>query len=160
MKNKQILKLPGENVRVLIEGIKRAEIRKIVSSDPFIKAEVIESNVVLSKRAATEDEIEAAKRSLLESFENYVRLSNRVPTETLFAIATTKDADKITFEIAGSLPISLEQRQFLLDEQNVLERIEMLLGFLVKETEILQIEKKINAKVKNQIDSAEGNLSS
>jgi ATP-dependent Lon protease len=152
-KIKQILKLPGENVRVLIEGIKRAEIRKIISTDPFIKAEVIESNVVLSKRAVTEDEIEAAKRSLLESFENYVRLSNRVPTETLFAIATTKDADKITFEIAGSLPISLEQRQLLLDEQNVLERIEMLLGFLVKETEILQIEKKINAKVKNQIDS-------
>ncbi len=152
-KIKQILKLPGDNVRVLIEGLKRAEIRKIISSDPYIEAEVIESSVVLSKRAATEDEIEAAKRSLLESFENYVRLSNRVPTETLFAIATTKDAEKITFEIAGSIPINIEQRQMLLDEQNVLERIETLLGFLVKETEILQIEKKINAKVKNQIDT-------
>ena len=152
-KIKQILKLPGDNVRVLIEGIKRAELRKIVSSEVFLEAEVIESNVILSKRAVTEDEIEATKRTLLDSFENYVRLSNRVPTETLFAIATTKDAEKITFEIAGSLPINLEQRQMLLDEQNVLERIETLLGFLVKETEILQIEKKINAKVKNQIDS-------
>ena len=152
-KIKQILKLPGDNVRVLIEGVKRAELRKLVNTDPFIEAEVIESNVILSKRAVSEDEIEAAKRSLLESFENYVRLSNRVPTETLFAIATTKDADKITFEIAGSLPINLEQRQMLLDEQDVIERIEMLLGFLVKETEILQIEKKINAKVKNQIDT-------
>ena len=152
-KIKQILKLPGDNVRVLIEGVKRAELRKFISSESFIQVEVIESDVILSKKVVSEDEIEAAKRSLLESFENYVRLSNRVPTETLFAIATTKDADKITFEIAGSLPIDLEQRQMLLDEQDVLERIEMLLGFLVKETEILQIEKKINAKVKNQIDS-------
>jgi ATP-dependent Lon protease len=89
-KVKQLLKLPGDTIRVLVEGVSRAEISEFTQTEPFFMAEVVEK--IFMPDEENQVEIEALKRRVLSVFEDYVKLSNKISPETVLSITTIEDA--------------------------------------------------------------------
>jgi ATP-dependent Lon protease len=148
-KVKQLLKLQGDTIRVLVEGINRAEIKEIVQKEPFFVAEVLEAE---NYEEFDENEVEALKRRLVSLFEEYVKLSGKVSPDTALSVSEIGNIHQISDVIANNIPLKLEQKQEILSVFHPLKRIEKLLQIIYQETEILEIEKDINAKVRKQID--------
>lgn len=148
---KQLLKLPDGTVRILVEGLQRVRIERYLREDPFYKVridlldEILEDNV----------ELEALSRSTLEQFDEYVRLSTKVPSELYSSIAGIKDPVRLADSIAAQLPISIEKKQEILETESVTERFEKLLSILSKEIEILEVEKKIHIRVRKQMEKTQ-----
>lgn len=149
-KVKQLLKLPGDTIRVLVEGISRAEISEFVQDEPFFIAEVMEKIYV--EDGSYRMEVEALMRRVLATFEEYVKLSNKVSPETMLAIMSLDDPGKLADNIASNISLKGEQKQEILDEFHPRKRLENMLEILMKEIEILEIEKNINSRVRKQID--------
>ncbi len=151
-KVKQLLKLQGDTIRVLVEGISRAEIKDIVQREPFFVVEVVEGKIEEEFEA---NEVEALKRRLVSVFEDYVKLSGKVSPDTTLTVAELENISQVSDIIANNIPLKVEQKQEILSEFHPLRRIEKLLRIIYQETEILEIEKDINTKVRKQIDKVQ-----
>ncbi|SHE51817.1 ATP-dependent proteinase. Serine peptidase. MEROPS family S16 [Thermoanaerobacter uzonensis DSM 18761] len=149
-KVKQMLKLPGELIRVLVEGISRAEIQQVTKDDEFFEVEVIEKEE--QKEIEKTSELEALMRSVISAFEEYVNMTSRLPIDSLYSVISIEEPGRLADMIAAHISLNTSQSQQLLECFDVNKRLETLLGFLMKELEILNIEKEINAKVRSQID--------
>lgn len=149
-KVKQLLKLPGDTIRVLVEGISRAEISEYTQVEPFFMAEVVEK--IYIEDDENQVEIEALKRRVLSTFEDYSKLSNKVSPETVLSIMNIEDPDQLADIITSNLVLKVEQKQEILNEFKPSVRLKKLFEVLVKEIDIMQIEKEINIKVRKQID--------
>lgn len=149
-KVKQLLKLPGDTIRVLVEGISRAEISEYTQVEPFFMAEVVEKIYIDDDE--NQVEIEALKRRVLSTFEDYSKLSNKVSPETVLSIMNIEDPDQLADIITSNLVLKVEQKQEILNEFKPSVRLKKLFEVLVKEIDIMQIEKEINIKVRKQID--------
>ncbi|QGU94255.1 endopeptidase La [Clostridium bovifaecis] len=149
---KQILKLPGDTVRVLVEGESRAKLVKYIEQEPFFRVEVemLEDN-------ACEDhkKCEALLRSVKEAFEEYTRLSNTVSSEVLLNIDELDEPGRFADVVSSYLILKELKKQELLEAYDVNKRLEKLLIVLKNEIEILKIEKKIGLKVKSKIDKSQ-----
>ncbi len=151
-KVKQLLKLQGDTIRVLVEGINRAEIKDIVQKEPFFIVEVTETEI---DEKFDDNEVEALKRRLVSIFEEYVKLSGKVSPDTALSVSEIGNISQIADIIANNIPLKLEQKQEILEEFHPLRRIEKLIRIIYQETEILEIEKDINSKVRKQIDKVQ-----
>lgn len=152
-KIKQMLKMPGDLIRVLVEGLNRGRITRFIGSDPYFEVEVDENDesyVVID--AAHE---EALMRSLLNKFEDYLRLSSKAPDDALISINTVQNPGQLADIIAASILVKFEDKQTVLDSFDVAERLENLHEILAREIQILEIEKEINVRVKTQIDKVQ-----
>ena len=149
-KVKQMLKLPGELIRVLVEGISRAEIQQVTRDDEFFEVEVIEKEE--QKEIEKTPELEALMRSVISAFEEYVNMTSRLPIDSLYSVISIEEPGRLADMIAAHISLNTNQSQQLLECFDVNKRLETLLGFLMKELEILNIEREINAKVRSQID--------
>ncbi len=146
---KQLLRLPGKTVRVLVEGVERGEIVSFESSEPFFRT-IIKTEVTLP--VIPSDREEALRRKAIEAFESYAALAGRISPDTVFSIITTEDTNKLSDLIAGSMNLKTSQRQELLEEKDSLKRLTKLLPIIHSEIQILELEKDISSKVKGQID--------
>ncbi len=146
---KQLLRLPGKTVRVLVEGIERGEILSYASSDPYFEIEV---ETAEREYNIPSDREEALRRRAIESFEAYAALAGRISPDTVFSIIATEDSGKLSDLIAGSMTLKIEQKQELLKEKDSLKRLSKLLPVIQSEIQILELEKDISSKVKGQID--------
>lgn len=151
-KVKQLLKLQGDTIRVLVEGISRAEIKDIIQKEPFISVEVSEVEIDEEFDA---NEVEALKRRLISVFEDYVKLSGKVSPDTALTAAEIENISQVSDIIANNIPLKVEQKQEILSEFHPLRRMENLLKIIYQEIEILEIEKDINTKVRKQIDKVQ-----
>jgi len=151
-KVKQLLKLPGDTIRVLVEGISRAEIHSIVSDEPFFLADVVEHSNDIDEE---DSEIQALKRSVTDAFEEYVKLNPKIAPEILVTISTVEDADRLADIIASNMTIKIEEKQNILAKFDVKDRLENLYSVIVKELDILELERKINNRVRKQIDKTQ-----
>ena len=149
-KVKQLLRLPGDTIRVLVEGISRAEISEFLQIEPFFTAEVTEKIINIDDSKLVE--LEALKRRVIGTFEEYVKLSNKVSSDTLLSIMNVEDIGQLSDIIASNIFLKVEQKQEIMDEFHPAARMEKLLEILMKEIEILEVEKNINARVRKQID--------
>ncbi|MEA4826253.1 MAG: LON peptidase substrate-binding domain-containing protein, partial [Clostridium sp.] len=149
---KQILKLPGDTIRVLVEGEYRARLIKYVDKEPFFKTEVekLEDN-----ECVDDDKCEALTRLVKESFEEYMRLSNTISSEVLVNLDELDEPGRFADVISSYLTLKEEKKQELLEAYDVHDRLEKLLLIIKNEIEILKIEKKIGLKVKNKIDKSQ-----
>lgn len=146
----QVVQLPDGTFRVLLEGIERARAYEIVQQEPLIaRLEILRTSYKKTKK------IEALMRSVRESFSKYALYTQRYPQETLAAVSETTEASRFADFIASLLPISLEQRQQLLEELHPSRRLEMLLQILLHENEILEIERQLDTKVKKRIEESQ-----
>lgn len=150
---KQLLKLPGDTIRVLVEGISRAEICEFTQLEPFFIAEVEERIYVGQEE--NNAEIEALKRRVLSVFEEYSKLNNRISPETVLSVMSIEDPEQLADIITSNLMLKVEQKQEILNEFQPKLRLEKLLETLIKEIDIMQIERDINIKVRKQIDKTQ-----
>lgn len=149
-KVKQLLKLPGDTIRVLVEGISRAEISDFTQTEPFFMAEVVEKIYVDDDESMIE--VEALKRRVVSTFEEYSKYNNKISPETVLSVMSIDDSDQLSDIITSNLSLKVEHKQEILDEFQPKVRLQKLLEILVKEIDIMQIEKDINIKVRKQMD--------
>ncbi|WP_097028197.1 endopeptidase La [Clostridium peptidivorans] len=149
---KQILKLPGDTVRVLVEGEKRATIKNIVQMDPFFKAEI---HILEEEECAEDSKCEALMRTVRKSFEEYIKLSGNIPTEVILSLEDIESPGRLSDVISSYMILKQSKKQELLEAFDVEKRLEGLLIVLKNEIDILKVEKKIGIKVKNKIDKVQ-----
>jgi ATP-dependent Lon protease len=149
---KQLLKLPGDTVRVLVEGWERAKILKYSQKEPFFKAEI---EILHDPEEVLDVKSEALVRSLKDAFENYTKLSGNTPSEALVTLDDLESPGRLADIISSYLMLKQDKKQELLEAFDVIERMEKLLVIINNEIEILKIEKKIGVRVKNKIDKVQ-----
>ncbi|MBQ4640037.1 MAG: endopeptidase La [Clostridia bacterium] len=145
---KQVLNMPGDSIRVLVEGKQRAMLHAVTQEDPCWIAEV----VTVEKQALPTAETEALVRTTHELFEEYAKTSMRVSGETLRSVRDVDKADQLADIIAANVLTRVEDRQAILEEIDVVHRLETLCGILARETELARIEKQVQSRLKKQID--------
>ncbi|AZV58308.1 endopeptidase La [Clostridium sp. AWRP] len=150
---KQILKLPGDTVRVLVEGETRAILKEFMSKDPFFKVEV----EILEDEEEDDDNknCEALARTIKDKFDEYIKLSGNIPVETIITLDELNNWGRLADTVSSYLMLKQEKRQEILECYDIEERLKKLLGVLVNEIEILKLERKIGVKVKNKIDKVQ-----
>ena len=148
---KQILKMPGDNLRVIVEGLYRAKTVDILSEDPFLIADIqpLPMEELPAAYAAT---VEALMRGIKEEFEEYCVLSPKIPKEMVLNVLSSGDGNHLCEYIAGNLPLDLEKKQQILEECNLRKRLGRMLAILRHENTILSLEREIYEKVKDQVD--------
>lgn len=149
---KQILKLPGDTVRILVEGENRAKILQYINDEEFFKAEV---EILEDNECTDEKKCQALSRLVKLSFNKYMKLSGSVPLETLVSLDDMEDPGMLADVVSSYLNLKQEKKQELLEITDVLDRLEKVLIILKSEIEILNIEKKIGVKVKKKIDKVQ-----
>ena len=147
----QMLKLPDGTVKVLVEGIQRANIRSITEQDEHFVGEV----VPVAPETEPSPEVEAMRRAVTQQFDQYVKLNKKIPPEILTSISGIDDPGRLADTIAAHLPLKLEAKQSVLDLSSVAQRLEKLLELLEHEVDILQVEKRIRGRVKRQMEKSQ-----
>ena len=147
----QMLKLPDGTVKVLVEGTQRAKVLSVVDEKSHFDADIepVPADDNLGNEA------EAMRRTLINQFDQYVKLNKKIPPEILTSLAGIDDAGRLADTIAAHLPLKLEQKQEVLEIFDVRLRLEHLLGLLESELDILQVEKRIRGRVKRQMEKSQ-----
>ncbi|WP_418792598.1 endopeptidase La [Phosphitispora sp. TUW77] len=148
---KQLLKLPGGTIRVLVEGLSRAKIENYIDYEPYFKVEVTE----YPETGHITSEIEALMRSLVNQFEHYVKMSKRIPPETVVTVVNLEEPGRLADIIASHLALKIEDKQRVLEAVDIAKRLEILCGIVSKELEILELERKINLRVRKQMEKTQ-----
>jgi ATP-dependent Lon protease len=147
----QMLKLPDGTVKVLVEGVLRANIEAIETRETMF--------VGLARPVPADEganhEVEALRRAVIAQFDQYVKLNKKIPPEILTSIASIEEAGRLADTIAAHLPLKLEQKQEILEMYEIRARIERLLAQLETEIDILQVEKRIRGRVKRQMEKSQ-----
>lgn len=149
VKIKQMLKIQGDSVRVLVEGLYRAAIKQVVSEEPYITAEVEE----VPKNHVSEDdlEVEALKRVVLNSFDEYLNLNPSARTDTYDMAAAFKDAEIFADTVAVQLNLDTEDKQEILETFDIKQRLILINTLIFKENEILRLERELSEKVQESV---------
>jgi len=150
-KVKQLLKLPGDTIRVLVEGIRRGRIVELISEEPYFEVDIEEEEDIQDDEIVTLEQ-EALMRSLLDVFEDYVKLGSKVSPETLISVNSVENPGQLADIIAANILVKMEDKQNILEAFDIQDRLEKLYDILVKEIQILEVERRINQRVKKQVD--------
>ncbi|MDK2880554.1 MAG: ATP-dependent Lon protease [Clostridia bacterium] len=145
---KQLLKLPGGTFRVLVEGLRRGRIKEYLAQEPFIKVMVEE----FEDSCEITPEIEALMRSVIGQFEEYVKTGKKIPPETAVSIVSIDEPGRLADIIAAHINLHVGDKQAILEAFDPKERLERLAEILSREMEILELERKINMRVRKQME--------
>ena len=148
---KQMIKLPGGTIRVLVEGLNRAKLLDLITDEKILEADLEMIEDPVEKTA----EIEAIMRTVLHQFEQYIKISRKVPPETLSTVADIEEAGRFADIVASHLSMKTQQKQEILESVNIKDRLEKLNEVLRREMEILDIERKINLRVRKQMEKTQ-----
>lgn len=145
----QLLKLPDGTVKVLVEGVERAQVVEYTHADDYYAARMIP---LADEPIDDEREIEVLLRTATTLFDQYVKLNKKVPPEVLTALSSIEDPSRLADTMAAHMALKLDQKQRVLEMPSVRDRIEHLMGLMEEENDILQMEKKIRGRVKKQME--------
>ena len=149
---RQSLKLPGGTIRVLIECLYRAELVTYEQNEPYLLSKIRLQQETLD---AGDSELEAMMRILGGRFEEYARNDKRISPDTLVSLNNIEDPSHFADLLATCLNLKLSDKQLLLDEFSIAKRLEMLIQMLGKEMDILELERKIAGKVREQMEKSQ-----
>ncbi len=149
-KVKQVLKLSNDSVRVLVEGLERGKIEEIISETPFFKCSV--EQFVIEKIYEPTPQEEALKRMILDKFDDYLELSEGIPSDVYLAVESIEELGNLCDIMTSHLNIKVEKKQELLETFKIEDRLNMLDKILTEEIEILNIKGEISRKVKSQMN--------
>jgi ATP-dependent Lon protease len=147
----QLLKLPDDTVKVLVEGGRRVQIVGYTGRADFFEANAIE----IEDAPADPAELQAAARTVVSEFENYVKLNKKVPPEVVVSINKIEEPGKLADTISAHLALKVAEKQQLLELDSVSKRLERILGLMEGEIGVLQVEKKIRNRVKRQMEKTQ-----
>ncbi|GIP01508.1 Lon protease 1 [Paenibacillus lautus] len=148
---RQMLKLPNGTIRVLVEGMERAEVIEYTDQEEYY--EVIARE--LPEEENHDPEVSALMRTVLSQFENYINLSKKVTPETLAAVSDIDEPGRLADVITSHLSLKIKDKQEILETIDVRKRLEKLLDILNNEREVLELERKINQRVKKQMEKTQ-----
>ncbi|EHK91510.1 endopeptidase La [Aggregatibacter actinomycetemcomitans] len=147
----QLLKLPDGTVKVLVEGQQRAKIHHIEDSGEHFQAQIEPLNSTLGNKK----ELQVVHKAALDEFQNYLNLNKKVQPDILSALQQIENLEQLSDTLASHLPVSVAQKQAVLEMNNVVERFEYLLGLMQSEADLLQVEKRIRGRVKKQMEKSQ-----
>ena len=147
----QLLKLPDGTVKVLVEGAARAQVQRYTDRAEYYEADA----VVLSDDGGQQVEAEALARSVVNEFENYVKLNKKVSPEVVGVVQQIDDYAKLADTVASHLAVKIPDKQQILETPSVPERLEKVLGLMECEISVLQVEKRIRTRVKRQMEKTQ-----
>jgi ATP-dependent Lon protease len=147
----QLLKLPDDTVKVLVEGGRRVKIVGYTGKPEFFEANAVD----MEETAAEPAELQAAARTVVSEFENYVKLNKKVPPEVVVSINKIEEPAKLADTISAHLALKVAEKQQLLELDSVSKRLERILGLMEGEIGVLQVEKKIRNRVKRQMEKTQ-----
>ena len=148
----QLLKLPDGTVKVLVEGAERVRITGYEDTDTFFTAHV---DVLVQDDEPDDKELEVQTRSLLALFDQYVKLNKKVPPEILTSLSGIEESGRLADTIAAHMSLKLEEKQKILEIEDCHQRIERLMVLIEGEIDIMQIEKRIRGRVKQQMEKSQ-----
>ncbi len=147
----QLLKLPDGTLKVLVEGIQRAKVKKINFNKEFITASITEINQKTKKNS----NIKALQKLIIEQFVEFQKINKKVSQDVINNVKILNDPDKIVDIIVSNISISISQKQEILEIINTEERLNKIYGYLVSEIDSFQVEKKIKGRVKRQMEKTQ-----
>ncbi len=148
-KIKQMLKLPGDSIRVLVEGVSRGVITDFVKTEEYFEVQYQE--IENPNEESTKEE-QAYIRAINETFEKYSSLTKKIPQDIVFSLNSEKNPYRFCDMIAPQLGVSIEAKQSILEAVDVKLRLQRIYKYLLEEIEIAEVEKEINDRVKSQIN--------
>lgn len=146
----QLLELPDGTVKVLVEGNSRGVIKQFTEEEEFFSSLV---DPVSDESGGGDTEV--MSRTLMSLFDQYVKLNRKVPPEILTSLAGIEDSGRLADTIAAHMSLKVEEKQKILEKRDLSERLEIVLGLLEAEIELLQVEKKIHGRVKKQMEKSQ-----
>jgi ATP-dependent Lon protease len=147
----QLLKLPDGTVKVLVEGAARAKVEGYTARSEYYEATAL----VLADATGEQVEAEALARSVVNEFENYVKLNKKVSPEVVGVVQQIEDYAKLADTVASHLAVKIPDKQLILETPSVTERLEKVLGLMESEISVLQVEKRIRTRVKRQMEKTQ-----
>jgi len=147
----QLLKLPDGTVKVLVEGRERAKVDELFVTDHF-SAEI---TILEEEERSEEREVDVLQRSIIAQFEQYVKLNKKVPPEILTSLSGIDEPGRLADTVAAHMALKLAEKQRVLEIQDVKKRLERILGIVEGEIDVLQIEKRIRSRVKQQMEKSQ-----
>ncbi len=145
----QLLKLPDGTVKVLVEGVFRVNVGEFTDTDEFFRASPM---AVKEQLTIDEQEMEVLMRSATSLFDDYVKLNKKVPPEVLTSLASIDDPSRLADTMAAHMALKLDEKQQVLEISNIQLRLEHLMGLMEGENDVLQLEKRIRGRVKQQME--------
>ena len=150
----QLLKLPDGTIKVLVEGAERARILNLLGNDEYFRAQI--TSIETNETAALEQrESEVLMRSVMAQFDQYVKLSKKVPPEILSSLASIEEPGRLADTIAAHMSLKLDEKQKILEMADLRQRMEHLIGLMESEIDLLQVEKRIRGRVKRQMEKSQ-----
>lgn len=150
-KIKQLVKLPGGAVRILVEGLTRGRITTYLEKEPFFKVEIEEYVEECEKTP----QIEALMRNMVKQFEQYVKLSKRISPEVMVSVMNIEDPCHLSDIISSHLSLKIEEKQKILETLDVEKRLEKIYDLATKELEIIDLERKIGIRIRKQMEKTQ-----
>lgn len=147
----QLVRLPDGTVKVLVEGLERVKIDDFIMADGFMQVDV----EILAEDNVHDVETKALSRAVLSQFEEYVKLSKKVPPEVLVSVSQIEDYNKLADTIASHLSLKINEKQALLEGKTLKDRFNKILEFMDAEITLLEVENKIKSRVKKQMEKSQ-----
>jgi len=147
----QLLKLPDGTVKVLVEGVSRARVRKFTAREDYFEAVAD----IIDDQDENPVELEALARSAVSDFDNYVKLNKKISPEVVSSIQQIDEYSKLADTIASHLAIKIAEKQEILGIFSVKDRLEHVMGLMESEVSVLQVEKRIRGRVKRQMEKTQ-----
>lgn len=147
----QMLKLPDGTVKILVEGIQRAQLKILADNGDYFTAQI--KYIQLPKIEKKENEI--LIRTALNQFEYYIKLNKKIPPEIISSLSNIDDASRLIDTIAAHMPLKLSEKQSILEISNINQRLEYLMTMIESEIELMQVEKRIRNRVKKQMEKSQ-----
>ena len=147
----QLLKLPDGTVKVLVEGKDRCKVENIEFLENYIDAGVS----LVPDLEGNKETIKALARSVKAKYENYAKINNKVSSEVLTSVKDIEEENKLSDTVASQIAINIQEKQKILEEPDLEKRLNMILTYIEGELSVLQVEKKIRRRVKNQMEKTQ-----
>ncbi|HQH22347.1 MAG TPA: endopeptidase La [Thermoleophilia bacterium] len=147
----KMIKLPDGTMRILVQGLQRVRVAEFVREEPYLMARIEK----IEDEARESREVDALRASLLSVFGKIVALVSYLPEELEMAAANVEEPGPLTFLIASTMRIKAEDKQELLEEDDVEQRMRKLIGILTRELDVLELGSKIQSDVRGEIDKSQ-----
>ncbi len=147
----RMFKMPDGSIRAFLQGMKRIKIKKVIQTEPYIRAQI----KVIEEKLDKTPELEALTRNLTDLFQKIVSLSPNLPEEIGVAVINIAEPGRLADYIAAHINLTLEEKQGILEELNVRKRLKKVTGFINRELEILELGSKIQSEIKGEFDKAQ-----
>ena len=147
----QMLKLPDGTVKVLVEGLDRADVTKFNEKGSYWSANIS----LISIKERKDKKTMAFMRSVFSQFDQYVKLNKKIPPEILTSLTAITEPGRLADSIAANLTLKLSEKQNILETYDIKSRLDLLLNIMESEIDILQVEKKIRGRVKSQMEKSQ-----